>query len=65
MPLIHAVMRARAGIAYLWVECLSRPGRPLASLLGLHPAVVYQAARRGAGQAREWEGLLAKINKTT
>jgi REP element-mobilizing transposase RayT len=62
---LPAVTRARAGIAYLWVERLGRPGRPLAPVLGLHPAVVYQAARRGAAQASEWEKLLAKIGKTT
>ena len=62
---LPAVTRARAGIAYLWVERLGRPGRPLAPVVGLHPAVVYQAARRGAAQANEWEKLLAKIGKTT
>jgi len=62
---LPAVPRARAGIAYLWVERLGRPGRPLAPVLGVHPAVVYQAARRGAAQAREWEALLAKISKAT
>jgi hypothetical protein len=47
------------------------PGSPTsgwaasAPVLGLHPAVVYQAARRGATQAREWERLLGKIHKTT
>ncbi|MBI2000508.1 MAG: transposase [candidate division NC10 bacterium] len=60
-----AVTRARAGIAYLWVERLGRPGRPLAPVLGLHPAVVYQAARRGAAQAQEWQRLLGKFHKTT
>jgi REP element-mobilizing transposase RayT len=60
-----AISRARAGIAYLWVTGLGQPGRPLAPVLGLHPAVVYQAARRGAGEAREWERLLGKIHKTT
>ena len=60
-----AATRARAGIAYLWVERLGRPGRPLARVLGLHPAVVYQAARRGAAQAREWEALLEKMGKAT
>ena len=49
--------RSRAGIAYLWVERLGRPGRPLAA--------VYQAARRGAAQAREWEALMEKIGKAT
>ena len=60
-----AVARARAGIAYLWVARLGHPGRPLAPVLGVHPAVVYQAARRGAAQAREWDRLLAKFSKTT
>ncbi len=60
-----AVTRARAGIAYRWGERLGHPGRTLAPVLGLHPAVVYQAARRGAAQAREWEGLLTRIRKTT
>ncbi len=60
-----AVSRARAGIAYLWVERLGHPGRSLAPLLGIHPAVVYQAARRGAAQAREWDRLLGSVIKTT
>ena len=60
-----AVARARAGIAYLWVARLGHPGRPLAPVLGVHPAVVYQAARRGAAQAREWDRLLATLRKTT
>ena len=60
-----AATRARAGIAYLWVERLGHPGRPLAPVLGVHPAVVYQAARRGATQAREWDRLLVKLCKTT
>ena len=60
-----AVARARAGIAYLWIERLGHPGRPLAPTLGIHPAVVYQAARRGAAQAREWDRLLGRLDKTT
>ena len=60
-----AIASARAGIAYLWVERLGRPGRPLAPVLGVHPAVVYQAARRGAAQAREWDRVLGKLRKTT
>ncbi len=60
-----AITRARAGIAYLWVERLGHPGRPLAPLLGIHPAVVYQAAHRGAAQAREWDRLLGRLGKTT
>ncbi len=62
---LPAVTRARAGIAYLWVERLGRPGRPLASVLGLHPAAVYPAARRGTAQAKEWEQLLTKRGKAT
>jgi putative transposase len=62
---LPAVTRARAGIAYLWVTRLGHPGRPLAPVLGLHPAVVYPAARRGAAHAEEWDRLLARIAKTT
>ena len=43
-----AIAQARAGIAYVWVDCLGQSGRALALWLGLHPAVVYKAARRGA-----------------
>jgi len=43
--------RARAGIAYPWVERLGHPERPLAPVLGLHPAAVCQAGRREAAQA--------------
>ena len=54
------VTRAREGIAYLWLEVCGRPGRPLGPVLGLHPAVVYKAARRGVPCAAEWQGLLAQ-----
>jgi REP element-mobilizing transposase RayT len=60
-----AVARARAGLAYLWVERLGHPGRPLAPVLGVHPAMVYQAAQRGAAQAREWDRLLGRLGKAT
>jgi REP element-mobilizing transposase RayT len=60
-----AVSRARAGIAYLWIDVLGHPGRPLAPVLGFHPAVVYQAARRGAAQAAVWEALLRRQSKAT
>jgi hypothetical protein len=36
---------ARAGIAYLWVEVLGHPGRPLAPPLGVQPATIPKAAR--------------------
>jgi hypothetical protein len=45
-------------------DFVARLGR-LGPVLGLHLAVVYQAARRGAAQAGEWEKALAKIDKTT
>jgi REP element-mobilizing transposase RayT len=54
-----ALTRARAGIAYLWVEVLGRSGRALAPTLGVHPSAVPKAARRGARAAVEWRRLLA------
>jgi hypothetical protein len=60
-----AVSQARAGIAHLWTVRLGHPGRPLAAVLGVHPAVVYQAARRGAVTAARWDRLLAGSRKTT
>lgn len=52
------VSRARDGIAYLWVEVLGHPGRPLAPLLGARPQAVYQAVTRGRQARARWEGLL-------
>jgi len=60
-----AVSQARAGIAYLWTVRLGHPGRPLAPVLGVHPAVVYQAARRGAEAAARWDRLLEGRRKPT
>jgi len=60
-----AVSQARAGIAYLWTVRLGHPGRPLAAILGVHPAVVYQAARRGAATAPRWDPLLETRRKPT
>ena len=56
------VSRARAGLAYLWVEVLGRPSRPLAAALGVQPAAIPKAARRGLQDAREWEQILGKID---
>jgi REP element-mobilizing transposase RayT len=50
--------RAREGLAYLWVERLGHPGRPLAPLLGTSPQAVYQAVRRGQAARAEWDPLL-------
>ena len=55
-----AVQQVRAGLAYLWVEVLGHPGRPLAPLLGVQPAAIPKAARRGAKEAPVWRRLLAK-----
>ena len=53
-----AVARARAGIAYLWVEVGGHPARPLAPLLGVSPQAVYQAVARGREDRARWERLL-------
>jgi putative transposase len=53
-----AVTRARDGIAYLWVEVLGRPGRPLAPTLGVRPQAVYQAVMRGRQGGARWEQVL-------
>ncbi len=52
------VTRARNGIAYLWIEVLGHPGRPLAPILGVRPQAVYQAVVRGREARAEWERLL-------
>jgi len=53
------VIRARNGIAYLWVEVLGRPGRPLAPILGVRPQNVYQAVQRGAQAGAQWKRIIA------
>jgi hypothetical protein len=53
-----AIARARAGIASRWPAVLGHPGRPLAPMLGVHPAVVSPAARRGAPHAATSPALL-------
>ncbi len=55
-----AVSRARAGIAYLWVAGLGRPGRPLAPVLGTRPAAVYKAVQRGRAATATWDPLLKR-----
>ena len=55
-----AIQQARAGLAYLWLEVLGHPGRPLAPVLGVQPAALPKAARRGAKQAPMWRQLLAE-----
>ena len=53
-----AVARARAGIAYLWVEYGGHPARPLAPVLEVSPQAVYQAVARGRVDRARWERLL-------
>jgi REP-associated tyrosine transposase len=59
-----SLSRARAGIAYCWVELLGRPGRALAHALGVHPSAIPKAARRGARAAAEWRRLLPKLEES-
>lgn len=56
-----AVAEARAGIAFLWIECLGRSGPQLAPALGLQPAAVYKAARRGQDQQARWRRVLEDL----
>jgi hypothetical protein len=55
-----ALQRARAGIAYLWVEVLGHPGRPLAHPLGVSAQPVYQAVAQGRETRAEWERVLKR-----
>ena len=52
----RAVSRARTGIAYLWVEVLGQPGRPLAGPLGVRPQAIYQAVVRARAPRRMGAG---------
>jgi REP element-mobilizing transposase RayT len=51
----RALVRARDGLAYLWIEFLGRSGHDLARALALHPVSVYRAARRGRTHGKEWD----------
>jgi len=55
----QVLTRARAGLAYLWVEVLGRSGRALAPTLGVHPSAIPKAARRGARAAAMWRTLVS------
>ena len=52
------VSRARAGVVYLWLERLRQSGPVAARALGLHPATIYEVARRGRQDAAYWESVL-------
>jgi hypothetical protein len=55
------VSRARAGIAYLWVEWLGRSGATIARAVGVHPVTIYEVARRGRQEAAYWEQVGANL----
>jgi putative transposase len=55
-----AVIRAREGIAYLWISALGQTGRRLGPVLGVAPQSVYRARARGAMRAVEWIPLLTR-----
>jgi hypothetical protein len=66
MPLAHstagtrrlAATRARAGIAYRWVNGLGHPERPQAPVLEVRPQSVYQAVVRDRAARAEWDQFL-------
>jgi REP element-mobilizing transposase RayT len=55
-----AVSRARAGVAYLWLEGLGQSGPGAVRALGVHRATLYAVARRGRQEAAYWEQLCAE-----
>lgn len=57
------VSRARAGVAYVWLEWLGQSGSVAARALGVHPATIYAIARRGQAEASSWQYLF--LNKKT
>ncbi len=56
-----AVSRARAGVAYLWLEWLGQSGPAAARALGVHRATIYAVARRGRQEAAYWEQLCTNV----
>jgi putative transposase len=56
----RGLVRARDGLAYLWVDVLGRSGEELARVLGLHAVSVYRAARRARERRIEWDHLVEK-----
>ena len=53
-----SISRARAGLAYLWIECLGQSGPALGRALGLRAPTLYEAALRGRQEAPYWKTLL-------
>jgi hypothetical protein len=56
-----AVSRARAGVAYLWLEGLGQSGPGAARALGVHRATLSAVARRGRQEAAYREQLCAEV----
>ena len=54
------VSRARAGVAYLWLEGVGQSGPGAARALGVHRATIDEVARRGRQEAAYWEQLCAE-----
>lgn len=52
------VARARAVLAYVWIEVLGRSGRELARSLSVNPVSVYLAARRARESIEAWESRI-------
>jgi REP element-mobilizing transposase RayT len=59
----RAVVRARDGLAYLWVEVFGQSGAALAATLGCQPVSVYRAARRGRDRRAIWDSLAYNVKK--
>jgi len=53
----RAQVRARDGLAFLWVSGLGRSGRSLAPLLRLTSSAVYVAVKRGSRERDHWLAL--------
>jgi hypothetical protein len=53
------VSRARAGIAYVWLEWLGRNGPRIVPLLGISVPAVYRVAQRGRQQAEHWQRIVS------
>jgi hypothetical protein len=52
-------IRARDGLAYLWIECLGRSGRELARQINIRPESTCRAGRRGRDESERWRRLLS------
>ncbi len=58
-----ATVKAREGVAYLWVESYGQRDRALAARLGVQPPAISKAARRGAVAAARWTPSIAARRK--